>query len=206
MNAEIATVRDGVSKLEGQVLFSLRDEDVEVYLFLMDRYESNRGRVSNDHVFQFLFRSYYRLDNAGLSDDFKRAYFERMEELFGAQIDLREICLYLTKFRNRRNQISLQFSFATKMAATIDSSLPIFDSFVAKMLDFRPPGYGRSLEQRLERYLDFYNNLKEVVRLLSKDERIKSLRDALAQKLAKWTSLSIEKQIDFILWAAGKAL
>ena len=59
------------------VLAHLKPESLEVYSFLRARFAE--GDIANDGLFQFLFRSFYRLDNAGLSDDFKQDFFRLMQ-------------------------------------------------------------------------------------------------------------------------------
>ena len=63
MNQEIIkNIIDNQSK----ILSNINDESISVYLFLKNEYK--KGRVKENALFQFVFRSFYRLDNAGLGD------------------------------------------------------------------------------------------------------------------------------------------
>ena len=53
-------------------------EAVDVYAFLCDEFA--RGSVVENLVFQFTYRSFYRLDTAGLRPEFKSRYFTLLEK------------------------------------------------------------------------------------------------------------------------------
>jgi hypothetical protein len=183
---------------------ALTNEDIDVYLFLLDRFCESSGEIDNDHVFHFLFRSYYRMDNAGLSIEFKTEYFKIMRNCFNDKItDVEIICLKLSKYKNLRNQNTVQFSFATKLAAMIDPELPLFDQYIGKMYGFNPP-YVPTIDDRLKKHIAFYNTLKESVQWLKQQKEYLGLQGKLAIRLANWTRLSTTKQADFILWSGGK--
>jgi hypothetical protein len=141
--------RDGaVSALDRQA--------VAVYLFITERFTSTSD-ISTDQVFQFIFRSYYRLDGAGLGDEFKIAYFQLLQRhRADPHPDLRRLCEAFGEHETIRRTQSLQFSFATKLLATIDPAQPIYDSYVAKVFDFNPPYHVQDFSDRLERFMTFY--------------------------------------------------
>jgi hypothetical protein len=56
----------------------------------------------------FVFRSFYRLDNAGLTQEFKTRYFQLLQEYRNKPIDLKEICLDLSNYKTRKNLDSIQ--------------------------------------------------------------------------------------------------
>ena len=107
------------------ILDNFDKESIYVYEFLQKQFNKNGTDITNDYVFQFVFRSYYRLDNAGLTSNFKTKYFELMEK---NEVNLKEILSELYEFETLRNKKTIQFSFATKLLHTIDASNPIFDS------------------------------------------------------------------------------
>lgn len=203
MRTDIEVLDDIIAR-QDHIQYSLADADIDVYLFLLDRLHTAHGKISTDHVFQFLFRSYYRLDNAGLSPEFKVAYFKIMEENFSAKnIDLRGICKDLYAYKNRRHQNTLQFSFVSKLAAMIDPELPIYDLYVSKIFGFHAP-YGHSTDRRLDMLLGFYQRLSASMRVFSGRQEYLDLQKKLGSAISHWTRLSATKQGDFILWAAGK--
>jgi len=61
-----------LSEIDGNaepVVRAIGREAVDVYGFLSDQF--TRGPVVGNHVFQFVYRSFYRLDSAGLTPEFK---------------------------------------------------------------------------------------------------------------------------------------
>jgi hypothetical protein len=109
-----------LSDIEGNADSIVREigrEAVDVYGFLADEFA--RGSVVGNYVFQFTYRSFYRLDNAGLTPEFKSKYFALLEESRNVrEIDLRRLVEELYAIPNRKGQRSLQFSFVTKLANT----------------------------------------------------------------------------------------
>jgi len=110
---------------KSETLANLNQGSIDVLKFLQS--EFYKGDVSRNQLFQFVFRSFYRLDNAGLTPEFKKKYFELMESSRGKQLfDIKIILCELEKFPRTKEKKkgeekgSLQFSFATKLMNTID--------------------------------------------------------------------------------------
>ena len=58
--------------IENVSAYRVGRESVDVYLFLCDEFA--RGPVTQNYLFQFVYCSFYRLDNAGLTPEFKFSY------------------------------------------------------------------------------------------------------------------------------------
>lgn len=67
-----------IDEKQNEILSNLDPESIVVYSFIKNEYA--RGNIQENHVFRFVFRSFYRLDNAGLSDDMKNRFFELLAE------------------------------------------------------------------------------------------------------------------------------
>ena len=67
--AIVAHISTKISSNQKRILDGLGPEPFAVYSFLSS--ECARGGVDKNPLFQFVYRSYYRLDNAGLTSDFK---------------------------------------------------------------------------------------------------------------------------------------
>ena len=90
------------------------EESIRVYEWL----EAHKEKPENP-VFQFVFRSYYRIDNAGLTSDWKVRYFEFLSQ---RERSLKTILEGLYHIPTKKKVKSLQFSFATKLLHTLDAS------------------------------------------------------------------------------------
>ncbi len=181
-------------------------EAVDVYAFLADEFA--RGSVVENYVFQFMYRSYYRLDNAGLTDAFKSRYFELLEESRDLRdIDLRRLVKELYAIPNRKGQQSLQFSFVTKLANTANRGYPIYDREVASVFGFRPPDNLRTFGARLEKYMTFYASLQHTYSEILDGNLLQEPRRAFRQIHAALPERIPDiKVLDFIFWWAGKRL
>ncbi|WCN09320.1 hypothetical protein [Marinomonas mediterranea] len=84
-------------KLNSQAIIeNLAQESIDAYVFLVDLFESTED-IRENYLFHFVFRSFYRLDNAGLSDEMKLVYFELMQELRGREeFDFSLVCSRLS--------------------------------------------------------------------------------------------------------------
>jgi hypothetical protein len=82
-----------LSDIEGNadsIVRAIGREAVDVYGFLANEFA--RGSVAGNYVFQFTYRSFYRLDNASLTPEFKSMYFALLEESRNVrEIDLRRL-------------------------------------------------------------------------------------------------------------------
>jgi len=201
--AVVAHISTKISSNQKRILDGLGPEPFAVYSFLSS--ECTRGAVDKNPLFQFVYRSYYRLDNAGLSPSFKTRYFELMERARVTRaVDLRVIATDLHRYKTLRNHKSLQFSFVTKLAATVDPAYPIYDRAVGKALGFPPPAGGRNFTQGLERYLLFYEWLRGLyANLLSGPTPLPAMA-ALTTQYPSAATIPPIKLLDFIFWSAGK--
>ena len=134
-------------------------ESFYVYNFLKDEFLKTEDITSN-YLFQFTYRSFYRLDNAGLTKEFKRRYFELMQQYKTSDISLKNICIDLHNYKTKKDLNSVQFSFATKLANTIDETYPIYDSEVAKLFNFNQPYYLKDRDLKMVMISIFFNHTR----------------------------------------------
>ena len=172
-------------------------ESIAVYLFLKNEYEKNDR---NNLVFQFVFRSFYGMDRAGLGPDLKKRFFELLER----KEDRLEIILRaLYKIPTLRKLHTVQFVFATKLLHTLDDGNPIFDAKVAKVIHKTVTGV--SGDERIKSSLILYEYLKCVHCNLLKDSDITKIIRKFKEKFhVNQKQISDEKVLDFIIWTLGK--
>jgi len=186
----------------------ITDESVDVYLFIRSRFKEKGNDIVDDKVFQFVYRSFYRLDNAGLGDKIKSRYFQLFNEAAKSKdgVNIKRVCDELGKINNLKNKKTMQFSFATKMAATINENMPIYDSLVAKVFGFSPPHAVKDWDKKYEQYSDFYSNISETVEWLKQQDNSHKLMKTYSEKISNWELLPEMKKYDFMFWATGKAI
>lgn len=194
---------DYINLNASRIVRNIDQESIDVYLFLREQF--NNSNVSQNPLFQFVYRSFYRLDNAGLTPEFKTEYFSILEKNRGGNwINIETIVAALHKYPNRKRQKSLQFSFVTKMVNMIDDAKPIYDSEVARMFQFNTPPYTKTFQERLADYLKFYKKLEEVYKEIISCNKLFTVFGDLESALENVHFLSDTKKLDFLVWSAGK--
>ena len=192
-------------KLNAQVIIdNLSQESIDTFVFLEDQFKLAPD-IRENYLFHFVYRSFYRLDNAGLSNEMKLEYFKLMQELRDKEeFDFSLVCGRLYEIPNIKGQNSLQFSFATKMANMISPIYPIYDSEVATMFGFRAPYGYKPYDQRFAEYRKFYNDMSEGYVGFSDSEILEGVLWDLESKRNNIKNLSTIKKLDFLMWSAGK--
>lgn len=186
---------------EQAIIDFLSLESISVYEFLHTEFQ--KGDVTNNPLFQFVYRSFYRLDNAGLSDMFKVEYFRIMEEKrYSSTLNLTEIMLQLYKFDRLKGDKSIQFSFTTKLINTIKAEYPIYDSEVAHVFGFSTY-YINDVEKKISRYLEQYEVIKNSYSEIIEKQLLKDIFFKFDKKFSG-NNLSNIKKLDFVIWAGGK--
>lgn len=179
-------------------------ESVAIYQFLVSEFA--KGSVAENQVFQFMYRSFYRLDVAGLTPEFKSKYFWLLETSRNSKsVDIKQLTKVLYDLPNRKGQKSLQFSFVTKLANTVQPAHTIYDAEVASVFGFRPPHNYKAFDVRLEEYLAFYVRLSDIYNEILKRDHLLAPRQMFREMYGvQQKSFPDIKVLDFIFWSAGK--
>ena len=195
---------ENINKNASAIVENIAQESIDVYLFLSEQFK--HGDVCENYLFQFVYRSFYRIDNAGLTPEFKDRYFELMEEARNSgNLDFSYLAKELFKYPNRKGNNSLQFSFISKLANTVDASYPIFDSEIGGLYGFRTPYNYKEFEVRLSEYLTFYAKLKSDYNNVLKENVLKPAFEKFESTFSpKNKPIPDIKKLDFLLWSAGK--
>jgi len=198
-----AGVADYICLNSAAIIDNLNQESIDVYNFL--KKEFLQSDVTTNYVFQFVYRSYYRLDNAGLTPRFKSEYFKIMqEERNKANQDLKGVLKRLYAFQNLRNQDNFQFSFVTKLFNTIDNNLPIYDSEVARVFGYCWP-YQNDFDIKYNKLKEQLEFITEAYNAIISEDFVKPATDLFDAKFPNH-QLSDMKRLDFIVWSAGKIM
>lgn len=172
-------------------------ESIAVYIFLKDEHAKNDR---NDLIFQFVFRSFYGMDRAGLSSDLKKHFFKLLRQKEG---DLKIILDELYEIPSLKKLNAVHFVFATKLLHTLDDGNPIFDSRVAKVVG--RPVNDADKDTRIRYCIEFYAQLKNTYHDLLEEDGIKKVIQEFRKKFhVTREQISDEKVLDFIIWTLGK--
>lgn len=185
------------------IIESLEEESVAVYVFLYN--EFLKGDITLNPVFQFVYRSFYRLDNAGLTPEFKTAYFELLQQYRSEHsIDPVDIVNELYRYERRKGDHSIQFSFTTKLINMIEPTYPIYDSEVARVFQFSTY-YIKDKEKKLARYLEQQDIIIQTYNQIIEENLLKKPIVQFDTRFKNY-KLPLTKKLDFIFWTYGKIL
>jgi hypothetical protein len=204
MNEKEQRVVEYISNNLNAIIANIAHESVDVYQYLKTEFENID--VSENYFFQFVFRSFYGLDSAGLKHDFKKKYFELLQLNKGnPSPDFRSIIKQLYEIKNIKEKESLQISFTSKLIHTLQNDYPIYDSKVASLMRFPYLPSSVNIDDRIDGYMRQIEELKGLYSSIEKnlDKKFLIEFDTHFKNQLK-TPISIQKKIDFILWSAGK--
>ena len=159
---------------------------IEKYNWIMKRVHETD--VSSDVEFQRVFNGFYRIRQRPAS--FYASYYTYLEKNKNNQkISFGDIVTYLYQETG-----SIHASFSSKLLATVNPNMPIWDKFVLQNLGLRTP-YSYE-KDRLQKTIQLYQKICDWYKT---DEAIKKLAVFNQQFLG--TNITDVKKIDFILWA-----
>ena len=182
-----------IHKNRDAILSQLDMNTLSVYRWLQDNLHTRN--VAIDQEYRKRYGHYYGM--RFVSNEYREKYFQMMEGLKNIPgVSFREISqqLYLVDQKH-------EFSFISKLLHTIDPSCPIYDSRVARVLGItRYPK--NDFQKVLKRYEGILDKLRNVYHQLETDSRLTELLIQIDQRTPD-KPMSIEKKLDFILWALG---
>jgi len=186
------------------IIDNIAYESIDVYNFLKTQFDNSN--VVENYLFQFVFRSFYRLDNAGLTTQFKTEYFNILQQYRElTNFDFSTILTRLYNIQNHRGQNTFQFSFVTKMQNTIQPDRPIYDSEVARVFSFRQLRQGMNFDNKLTFFLNQLEIIQQTYSALIHHNEIQNTITLFDSKFQE-NNLGQIKKLDFIFWSAGKVI
>jgi hypothetical protein len=190
-----------IESRSSEIIQSIAPESVYVYQYLSS--QLNKTDVNTDYFYQFVYRSFFRLDNAGLTDEFKFKYFELLESYKKIKdFNYLEILCQLYEIPNKQKNNTFQFSFVTKMCNIIHNNKPIFDGNVIKVLNLKKT-YKKGFNEKYSFYIEQYSELEILYEKIFYENLLQKSLLNFDKKFPK-NKLSVNKKIDFILWSEGK--
>lgn len=158
------------------------------YQAIMDSF--HKVDVSKDQEFQRLFNGFYRIRQR--PKVFYESYYSYMESCKNKSVSFRDILYFFYLEMDR-----MEASFSSKLLATINPSMPVWDEFVLKNLNLKKPRpYSKT---RFEDTVNLYGRIVEWYEgktISSEGEQLIQLFDETYPN----ENITDVKKIDFILW------
>lgn len=161
---------------------------IDQYLDIMRRFPCTD--VQADRDFWRRYRAFYRVRRGDAWADDYFAFMQRQKDITPSFKDTIE---HLFQFQGRA-----EASFASKLVATIDPHLPVWDQWVLKNQGVKPPA--ATSKTKVADAVDAYEKIiKWYVWYLATEEgrRIVAIFNRLVPKHQEITDL---KKVDFVLW------
>jgi len=185
------------------IVNAIKFESIETYVFLQKEFNSKR-KINENHLFMFVYSSFYGMKRAGLIDAFYVLYFSLMEEYknnsaaFNFKKEVTKFSKLKLRKRKKNTEPSNQFSFLTKLHHTIDNSKPIWDKHVCKTCEiyqYHP----------IDKQIVDYNKIEKLYKDIQKNEE---LDEIVKEFKVKFKNYSINNTMiyDFIFWQCGKII
>ena len=147
--------------------------------------------VSSDLDFQRLFNGFYRVRR---NAEWRKAYYDLFEKAKGSNPSFETIIRMMYAATG-----NIEASFSSKMLATINADMPIWDRYVVQNLCLNMKG--KTKEDQLNCAVDLYDRM---VSWYDSFLQTENGRDCLAEfdrTLPGYVWMSDVKKIDFYLWS-----
>lgn len=177
---------------------------VSVYTGLCQSLKKNGS--AERRTFESEFASYYGLNYAGLTPQFRKVYFDRLYGLRGKKIDdstyaplLRE----LYEIPRRKGDKALQCSFVSKLVAIHDESRPLFDKYVRGFFGLREPKL-QSLDLRIAGFVANLAIIRASYFAWSEDARFQAVFEHVRSRIPELRTCHFVRVCDFVVKYASK--
>jgi len=164
---------------------------LEKYQYIMGML--HKSDLSKDIEFQMKYKGFYRVRR---NDEFCQIYFEYMEQHKKDIVAFDDVISHIYKETNR-----YEASFSSKLLATINPDMPVWDSLVLEQLSSTASLYSK--KGRLPKTIFLY---KEIVSWYANFLETQNADDIICifDELYPDSNLTSVKKIDFVLWGLGK--
>ena len=161
---------------------------IEKYSKIMSLF--SKVNVLENKEIQKKFNGFYKIRR---NEKFLEIYYSFMEKNKHKKPTFVQTLRELNKFGN------LEASFASKLLATIDPNLPIWDKYVLEYFNLEAPSRNLSDEQRINQANSLYEKIRNLYKHLLEKEESKIMIKLFDEIYPKHKISSIKK-IDFIIW------
>lgn len=181
-----------------QILVSIHPRHVTEYDWLVQ----NIYNVAKAD-YQRRYKNYWRLNGAGLSQNYCQAYFQHLQAALNNNApQLNTIVSQLYQIPVRPNKHALQFSFCTKLCHMINRHSPIYDSMIRDFYNFETPSYSLPVQHRIALLIEFHQYLVHEYNRVLQDGLLTESIQAFRQRFKPQYFTDI-KVIDSLIWASS---
>jgi hypothetical protein len=180
-------------------------EAINKYLWL--RRFVQDGLTGDRNEFIRRFSGYYGLNNAGLTDEFRAAYYKFLFNHRPAEADdpYTAILRRLYKIPRRKGDRIIAASFVSKLVAMHDEAQPLYDKHVQAFFGISVPMIG-SPEFRIAGFVRNLQFIRQTYEGWSKESRFKRIVARLRSNHPGLADTHANRIFDFVVWTTGARL
>ena len=157
--------------------------------------------ITEDTYYKSIFKDYYAM-NKGWNSRWDEQYFSLLERAkFHNNTTFTTVLYELHKVTNR-----IETSFSSKLIATINPEMPVYDKWVRENLGLKEPYPAMPVKRRMLRFVTMYNELQPKVTGMIEDSKFEKLRTSFNQTFPQYEHFTDTKKLDLFLWQARLGL
>jgi hypothetical protein len=162
------------------------------------------NRPSDKQRFEGRFSSYYRLHIGGLTEAFKKRYFEHLHSCrpIGKKDPYTALLMDLYQIQRRQGGHSIQASFVSKLVSIHDESRPIYDRHVSNFFGVGVPALGPP-EFRMAGFVWNLALIQSQYEGWAVDKRFRGIRKTLIQRQPQLEGCHSSRLCDLLVWTVG---
>ncbi len=156
-----------------------------------DRYDEIMHGDPSSEAFQRLFNGYYRIRR---NEEWRRIYYSLFVQAKADGFSFEQIITALYDATG-----NVEASFSSKMLATIDPSMPVWDQYVLQNLGLELAG--KTSKEKLHNAVNLYSSICHwYTEYLKTDEAKQNIRE-FDLLLPRYSWINSVKKIDCLLWS-----
>lgn len=193
-------INNNIIKLFKLAETHINSNDILKYINLKILFEDKKRR----NEFCKKFKSYYGLNQGGLSKKQLDIYFEALfslKNIKNYEKNFKSLIKKLYRLPRKKGDHSVQCSFISKLLSFIDESYPIYDKYVGKFFGIIVP-LEPTLEFKINIIINNMMSIKENYELWLSDQRLKKIIQRIKNKYG--INCHNIRIIDFLIYVIGK--
>ncbi|MGN1372817.1 MAG: hypothetical protein ACI4VK_02080 [Candidatus Coproplasma sp.] len=179
------------------------------YNKLMTKINQPDFSASTDTNFQKEFCAYYRINGAGKSEEWKTKYFNLFDDVLsksknGENVTFSYILNTLYNLTLADDYDKYDPSFSSKMLASINPNMPIWDSLVLRQFNVNVAKFDNP-EQRCRLYSALVQWYRDNINSITVQKYINNFNEVF-KDIPEFNDISDVKKLDSLFWATEKLL
>ena len=154
--------------------------------------------VIEDNRYKIRFKRYYAMDKQRWDSKWDKLYFSLLEH----GKNNKEISFHTTLELLYAITGKVQTSFSSKLIATVNPEMPVYDKWVRKNLGLKVPYSGMKDDRRIPRFVTMHSELQSKAVEMTQDINFEKLRTRFNQTFPQYECFTDIKKLDLFLWQA----